>query len=55
MILLRHVGRLAGATVMYAVATRRIALLFLVILGVALVALATASQVVAPIVVYPFV
>jgi hypothetical protein len=46
---------LIGATIAYGVGTRRLALVLLVVIGVLLVAIVSAAQVVAPIVVYPFV
>ncbi len=55
MILLRHVARMVGATVGYGVASRRLALVLLVVAGIALVGLIAVTHVVAPIVVYPFV
>lgn len=55
MILVRHVLRVVGATVAYSISTRRAALAVLVLVGIVLVALTLATQVVAPIVVYPFV
>ena len=54
-ILMRHVARLLGSTIAYGVSTRRITLLLLVLLGVLLVAVVSAAEVVAPIAVYPFV
>lgn len=55
MILARHVLKVMGSTVAYGFSTRRVALLVLVLLGILLVGLVAATQVVAPIVVYPFV
>lgn len=55
MILTRHVLRLIGATVAYSVSTRKVTLALLVLIGILLVAIVSISQVVAPIVVYPFV
>lgn len=55
MILMRHVFRVVGATLAYSFSTRKVALAVLVLVGILLVALTLATQVVAPIIVYPFV
>ena len=55
MILARHVAKMLGATLAYGVSTRRATLVLLVLLGIALVGLITATQAVAPIIIYPFV
>ena len=55
MILARHVLRILAATIGYGLSSRRFAVVLLVVIGLGLVGLVTATQVVAPIVVYPFV
>ena len=54
MILVRHLGRLLWDAVAYSIATRRLSLLLLIVLGFVLVAIASASQAAAPFVLYPF-
>jgi hypothetical protein len=54
-VLARHLLRVVGSTLVYSLRTRRAALALLVLLGILLVGLVTATQVVAPIVIYPFV
>jgi len=55
MVLARHLARLAGDSVSYALTTRRIALLVTLALGLVLVAVGLAAKAAAPIIVYPFV
>lgn len=55
MVLARHLIRLAGDSVSYAVTTRRIALLLTLALGLLLVAVGLAAKAAAPLVIYPFV
>ncbi|MCU1497758.1 MAG: hypothetical protein JWM47_1711 [Acidimicrobiales bacterium] len=54
MIFARHLARVLWAAVSYSVASRRIGLLMLVLVGLALVAVASATQAAAPFVLYPF-
>jgi hypothetical protein len=54
-ILVRHLARLAGDSVAYAITTRRIALLITLALGLLLVAVGLAAKAAAPLVLYPFV
>ena len=51
----RHVLRLVVETMAFGVSTRRWSLIFVIALGLAFTALVLASQVVAPIAVYPFI
>lgn len=53
--LLRDVARVVVETARFAVADRRISLFFVVVVGLVLVALTFAVQVVTPLAVYPFV
>lgn len=54
MLLARHLGRIAADLVRHAVATRSAWVLFVVLLLLAVVAVTGLAQVVAPVVVYPF-
>ncbi|MFM7062367.1 MAG: hypothetical protein ACKO04_02570 [Actinomycetes bacterium] len=55
MALARHLLRLAGDSVSYALTTRRVALLVTLALGLLLVAVGLAAKAAAPLVIYPFV
>ena len=52
---LRNVWRLIFETARYAVATRRVSLLAVLVVGLLLVAVTAAAQLIAPIAIYPFV
>jgi hypothetical protein len=53
-ILLKHLGLLLVDTVRCGIATRRLALVVLVLLGLAALLLGLAAQVAVPVIVYPF-
>lgn len=55
MLFARHLRRLIGDTLAYAVVTRRLSLLVAVVIGLCLVAIGLAAQSAAPFVLYPFV
>lgn len=52
--LLRHVARLVWETLAFGLATRRVSLVVVVLLGLLLVALVVSAQAAVPFVVYPF-
>jgi hypothetical protein len=54
-LLARHIGRILGGSVSYAVATRRVSLLVVIVTGLLLVALGLVGKIAAPLVIYPFV
>lgn len=52
--LARNVARLLGDALRYAVATRRVSVLLVVVLGLLALAVAVTTQVAVPIALYPF-
>jgi hypothetical protein len=52
--LLAHVARMTFETARYAVSTRRVAVLIVLVLGLALLAISVTAQTVAPLALYPF-
>lgn len=50
----KHVVQLVGQAAAYGIVTRRLSVIVLILLGLALLALSLAAQTAAPLVLYPF-